>query len=74
MLEKIKMTRDEVLSEAEKCGVLTAGWLFNANGLEKLYALAYDAGAAAENEACAQVAEAAEPYMSADLIRKRRQK
>lgn len=70
----MKLTRGEVLKRAEECGVLTAGWLFNANGLEKLYAQAYEAGAAAENEACAQIADTAEPYSSADLIRSRRKK
>ena len=48
------MTRDEILSRAENHGALTAGWIFSAQGLEKFWQEAYEAGAAEERKVLAQ--------------------
>ncbi len=36
---------------------MTAGWLFSANGLEKLWKEAYEAGRKAERKDCADLTE-----------------
>ena len=61
------MTRDEILSRAEKHGALTAGWIFSAQGLEKFWREAFEAGRKSveqieilvetEREACAEMVE-----------------
>ena len=48
------MTRDNILSRAEKYGSMIAGWCFNASGLEKFWWEAYEAGAAEERKVLAQ--------------------
>ena len=42
--------------------------------LAEAYRCGYEAGATAEREACAKIAEMAEPYKCADLIRARGEK
>jgi hypothetical protein len=51
------MTRDEILSRAENHGALTAGWIFSAQGLEKFWQEAFEAGRTAERKACAALTE-----------------
>ena len=48
------MTRDEILTIAETHSDMTAGWIFNAVGIERFWRAAYEAGAAAEREALAK--------------------
>ena len=43
--------RDEILTIAETHSDMTAGWIFNAVGIERFWRVAYEAGAAAEREA-----------------------
>jgi hypothetical protein len=63
------MTRDDIIRMARECGLMMRDEPML--GVERFAALAYDAGVAAEREACAQLAETAEPYQCADLIRAR---
>lgn len=51
------MTRDEILSRAEKHGAMTAGWIFSAQGLEKFWREAFEAGRKSERENCAALTE-----------------
>lgn len=56
-------SREQVIELAETCGVgrlnrLTVSFALYADRLERLAALAYAAGQAAEREACAKVCEA----------------
>jgi hypothetical protein len=51
------MKRDEILNRAEKHSTLTAGWIFNASGLEKFWKEAYEAGRKAERKDCADLTE-----------------
>jgi len=51
------MTRDEILSRAEKHGPMIAGWIFSASGLEKFWREAFEAGRKAERENCAALTE-----------------
>jgi hypothetical protein len=51
------MTRDEILSRAEKHGTMIAGWIFSAQGLEKFWREAYEAGRKSERENCAALTE-----------------
>jgi hypothetical protein len=51
------MTRDEILNRAEKYGSMTAGWIFNAEGLQKYWREAYEAGRSAERKKCAALTE-----------------
>jgi hypothetical protein len=51
------MTRDEILSRAEKHGPMIAGWCFNASGLEKFWREAFEMGRKAERENCAALTE-----------------
>lgn len=44
------MNRDEILTIAEAHSDMTAGWIFNAVGIERFWRAAYEAGAAAERE------------------------
>jgi hypothetical protein len=44
------MKRDEILNRAEKHSALTAGWIFNASGLEKFWK-------EAERKDCADLTE-----------------
>jgi hypothetical protein len=53
----MNMRRDDILGRAEKHGVLTAGWIFGAAGLEKFWKEAYAAGRKAERKACADLTE-----------------
>jgi len=55
--EGVEMTRDDILKKAEKYGSMIAGWCFNTSGLEKFWWEAYEAGAAAEREACAELCD-----------------
>ena len=50
-------------------GTVSIGVIMDMNHLERFVALV----AAAEREACAQIADVAEPYKAADLIRARGQ-
>jgi hypothetical protein len=55
------MTRDDILRMAREAQWLgnIEGWTFNSyDELERFFRLAYEAGAAAEREACAKVCEA----------------
>ena len=61
------MTQDEIISMAKKCG-----WDNPANNMAPLYECA-KLVAQHEREACAKIADTAEPYKSADLIRARGQ-
>lgn len=51
------MKRDEILNRAEKHSALTAGWIFNASGLERFWKEAYEAGRKAERKDCADLTE-----------------
>ena len=51
------MTRDEILSRAEKHGPMIAGWIFSAQGLEKFWREAFEAGRKSERENCAALTE-----------------
>ena len=51
------MTRDEILSRAEKHGAMIAGWIFSAQGLEKFWREAFEAGRKSERENCAALTE-----------------
>ena len=51
------MNRDDILNRADRYGAMTAGWLFSANGLEKLWKEAYEAGRKAERKDCADLTE-----------------
>ena len=51
------MTRDDILRLADKHATLTAGWMFSVPDMEDFYKHAYEAGVAAEREACAKVCE-----------------
>ena len=51
------MTRDDILRLADKHATLTAGWMFSVPDMEDFYKHAYEAGVAAEREACARVCE-----------------
>jgi len=51
------MTRDEILSRAEKHGPMIAGWIFSASGLEKFWREAFEAGRKSERENCAALTE-----------------
>ena len=63
--EIIRMAREAGF--AEKDAMFCAAFVANQNNLERFAALV----ASAEREACAKLAEMAEPYQAADLIRKR---
>ena len=63
------MKQDEIIRMAREAG-FAASWTESAGeALQRFAALV----AAAEREACAKLAEMAEPYQTADLIRKRGQ-
>lgn len=51
------MTRDDILRLADKHATLTAGWMFSVPDMEDFYIHAYEAGVAAEREACARFLE-----------------
>jgi hypothetical protein len=51
------MTRDEILSRAEKHGPMIAGWIFSAPGLEKFWREAFEMGRKSERENCAALTE-----------------
>ena len=53
------MTRDEIIRMARKAGATEwcPGWHLWTDDLERFFHAAYAAGAAAEREACAKVAE-----------------
>jgi hypothetical protein len=51
------LTRDEILNRAERHSKMTAGWIFNAQGLEKFWREAYEAGRKSERENCAALTE-----------------
>jgi hypothetical protein len=53
----MNMRQDDILGRAEKHGVLTAGWIFGAAGLEKYWKEAYEAGRKAERKECASLTE-----------------
>jgi len=61
------MTQDEIIEMAKKCG-----WDNPATNMMPLYEFA-KLVAQHEREACAKIADIAEPYKSADLIRARGQ-
>jgi hypothetical protein len=61
------MTQDEIIEMAKKCG-----WDNPATNMMPLYEFA-KLVAQHEREACAKIADSAEPYKSADLIRARGQ-
>lgn len=70
------MNREDIIrmaqgtcSQAPREDLETTAWVFGIEGLERFAALV----AAAEREACAQIADVAEPYKSADVIRARGQ-
>lgn len=48
------MKRDDILDRAEKYGVMTAGWIFSAPGLEKFWRDGYEAGRRAEKRELAK--------------------
>ena len=66
------MTQDEIIEMAQECGLI--GMRPHLDGIysEALVAFA-KLVAEKEREACAKVAEMAEPYQAADLIRARGQ-
>ena len=66
------MTQDEIIEMAQECRLI--GMRPHLDGIysEALVAFA-KLVAEAEREACAKLAEMAEPYQAADLIRKRGQ-
>ena len=66
------MTHDEIIEMAQECRLI--GMRPHLDGIysEALVAFA-KLVAEAEREACAKLAEMAEPYQAADLIRKRGQ-
>jgi len=69
------MTQDEIMALAKQVGFSETDGLFRTlyiSTFSDIKAFAKRV-AAAEREACAQVAEMAEPYQTADLIRKRGQ-
>jgi len=51
------VTRDEIMAIADKHSNLVAGWMFSAPQVESLWKEAFELGAAAEREACAQLVE-----------------
>lgn len=51
------MTRDDILRLADKHATLTAGWMFSVPDMEDFYKHAYEAGVAAEREACAKLCD-----------------
>jgi hypothetical protein len=51
------LTRDEILNRAERHSKMTAGWIFSAQGLEKFWREAYEAGRKSERENCAALTE-----------------
>lgn len=51
------MNRDEILNRAEKHSAMTAGWIFNAPGLQKFWREAYETGRKAERTSCAELTE-----------------
>ena len=61
--------KDDIIRMARKAGIAQygLGWTCWEGQLERFFALV----AAAEREACAQIADVAEPYQAADLIRAR---
>ena len=61
------MNREDIIEMAKKCG-----WDNPANNMTPLYEFA-ELVARAEREECAKIAEIAEPYTCADLIRARGQ-
>jgi hypothetical protein len=67
------MTREDIMRMAEASGVedslLYEHWRCNLESMTRFAALV----ASAEREACAKVADIAEPYKCADLIRTRGQ-
>ena len=67
------MTREEMIRLALHLGFEDAALVCDEDAVERLYMVAYAAGVAAEREACAKIAETAEPYQTADLIRARGQ-
>jgi hypothetical protein len=60
------VTQDEIIEMAREAGVLSG---YESDLFQRFAKLV----AAAEREACAKLAEMAEPYSAADLIRKRGQ-
>jgi len=56
------MTRDDILRLADKHATLTAGWMFSVPDMEDFYKHAYEAGVAAEREACARVCDEERRY------------
>ena len=63
------MNREDIIRMAQKCGWSKEYLEIGDERLERFAALV----ASAEREACANIAEIAEPYKSADLIRARGQ-
>lgn len=62
------MTRDDIIRMAREAGLFVPQAGVPENGALMRFAALV---AAAEREACAQIADTAEPYCAADLIRKR---
>ena len=60
------MTQDEIIEMAREAGVLSG---YESDLFQRFAALV----AAAERDKCAKLADLAEPYQTADLIRKRGQ-
>jgi MoaA/NifB/PqqE/SkfB family radical SAM enzyme len=57
------MTRDDIIRMAREAGGSSGGiWGFTVIELERFFKLAYEAGAAAEREACAKLAESTHPH------------
>ena len=64
------MTRDDILRLADKHATLTAGWMFSVPDMEDFYKHAYEAGVAAEREACAKVCEKEQFELTQDVAGK----
>jgi hypothetical protein len=67
------MTQDEIIRMAREAGAMADHMTWVERDLLPVFQRFAKLIAAAEREACAQVAELAEPYQAADLIRKREQ-
>lgn len=74
----MKPTQEQVIAWARDTGCLNIGdyghktYEFEAEGLKRLAAIAYEAGRKDENEACAEMCEEDNwSYAMADIIRKR---
>ena len=68
------MTREDIIRMAREAGLYTKCEVHSAVPFEQLLERFAHLIAAAENRACAQIADASEPYKAMDLIMSRWQK